>query len=158
MAVQTRIPIILAACLVASGWMLVKWLHSSKAEASWRKRCGIAGLALSAVSSALLASFYLYAWGFNALFIHGLALWVYSLVGLALSGLGLILGAVAAGYLRFSAVLISLVSALEWMREFASIAETRSAIDIATFIVIGVIALTCIRHRGYSVGGADFDS
>jgi hypothetical protein len=150
MTVQTGIPVMLAACLTASGWLLGKWLHSPRPEPSWRKRSGLAGLAVGAVSSALLASFYLYAWAYHALLTHGLASWAYGLVGLALSALGVVLGAVAVGYLRLSALLISLVAAFEWTRQFAAVAETRNAIDVATFIVIGVLALACLGRRWYS--------
>lgn len=145
-----RIPIVLVACLAGSGWLLWKWAHTPREEPEWRKIPGLAGLALGAVSSALLAFFYLYAWGYHALIAHGLALWEYSFTGLGLSAVAVILGSFAVGYLRLSALMISLVAVLQWMRVFAP--ETSSLVDVATVVVIGTLAFASLRrsrHTGH---------
>lgn len=116
-------------------------------EPSIRKRFGSLSLALGCGSAAFVASFYAYVGIYHALPAHGLPLWGFFLVVAALSIAGIISGSFASGYRRQSALLISLVTFLECIRELAAGARARSLIDLVLLVVICAFGFAAVARR-----------
>ena len=104
-------------------------------------------------SAVLFAWFYFYLWVARNLPAHGLALWTLVLVGEGLAIAGIVLGALGTGWVRQSAVLISLVVVFQWWRELASGAEPARLVDGIMFALLALYGLAWIGHRYLTATG-----
>lgn len=96
-------------------WTLARLIQTaSSIKWSLRDRAGAFGLAAGAFSASLLASYYIFLAVENTLIAHGSALDVYFIVGSCAGAAGTIFALIGRGWVRRSALMISLVVVLQW--------------------------------------------